>query len=233
MNKFDWISDFVKNLKAVHSINDFIPNLFDRYFLIPWAVGIIDRFPFTDYPNNKGTIENLNKQQSIERDFGIFLMDNNERQYRKVTLKEIAQRFQVQYCADTANLVKATPGISPLLGATVQTLKELILHLQNDQILNLYVEDDFRFQAVHETWKYNKENVKIAAADYLSYQQDTAWDSTSYLFPVSKDWCLCTLENYHHFIFCCDNSSYKYFEALTSIEAFEVDYNFQINWVFA
>ena len=233
MTNFDWISDFLKTRKAFQGVNDVLPNLFDRYLLIPWSVGIIDGFPFAEYPNNKDTIENLNKQHSIERDFGIFLNDFSEDKYRKVTLKEIADIFQVQYCADTANLVKATPGILPLLEATVQNLKELIRSLQNGQILNLYIEDYFRFQAIHENWKYNKEHVKIEAADYFSFQRDTAWDSTSYLFPASEAWCICTLEDYDHFILGCDNSSYRYLEALASIEAFEVGYNLQLDWVFA
>jgi len=233
MTNFDWISNFLKTRKTVQGVNDVLPNVFDRYVLIPWSVGIIDDFPFAEYPNNKDTIENLNKQHSIERYFGIFLNDFSEDKYRKVTLKEIADRFQVQYCADTANLVKATPGISTLLEPTIQALKELIRSLQNNQILNLYIEDYSRFQEIYQSWKYNKEHVNIEPAEYFSFQRDTSWDSTSYLFPSNKAWCICTLEDYDHFIFCCDNSNYRHLEALTSMEAFEIDYNLQIDWVFA
>jgi hypothetical protein len=232
MDNFNWISDYVKKQKTFQGLDDLLPNLFDKYFLIPWNVGIIDCFPFTDYPDNKDSIENLNKQHSIEKEFGIFLNDNTEGRYRKATLKEIAERFQVKYCADTAYLINATPGISTLLEATIQALKELIFRFQEGQILNLYIEDDFRFQPINENWKYKKENVKIETSDYLSFQEDTAWDSTSYFFPDRKDWCLCTVEDYQHFIFCCNNSEYKSPTALQSIEAFEIDYTFQINSIF-
>ena len=233
MDKFYWISDFVKNRKTFQGLDDLLPNLFDKYFLIPWAVGIIDCFPFSDYPDNKDTIENLNKQHSIEKEFEIFLNGYTEGKYRKVTLKEIAERFDVKYCADTAYIIKATPGISSLSEATVQTLKELIYHFQKDQTLNLYIEDHSRFQLIYENWKYHKENIMMEASDYVSYQEDTAWDSTSYFFPDSKDWCLCTVEDYQHFIFCCNNSNHKSLEALKIIEFFEIDYTFQIDWLFA
>lgn len=233
MHTFNWIKDFLKDKKIHRGLKDLIPDIFDTYLLIPWTVGIIDNFPFADYPDNKDTIESLNKQHAIEREFGIFMNDNKETKYRETTLKEIAERIKVQYCAYTECLIKSTPGTSPLLTATTRKFKELLNLLQNNTALGLYIEDHFPFKAGYANWKFDEKNIVATVADYLTFQQDAGWDSTSYLFPNNLKWCLCTVEDFQHFIFCCDNSTYQSLQDIKNLETFEVGYDFQMNWVCA
>ncbi len=120
MKHFDWINNYQKNKNKLHGLNDVVPNLFNRYLLIPFTNGIIDNFPFDDYPAHIDTISNLNKQHSIEKSFGIFLNKNSDNVYREITLKEISEKFKVQYCVDTANLIKPTTGIVPLIEISKQ-----------------------------------------------------------------------------------------------------------------
>ena len=233
MKHFDWINNYQKNKNKLHDLNDVLPNLFDRYLLIPFTNGIIDNFPFDDYPSNKDTISNLNKQHSIEKSFGIFLNKNSDNVYREITLKEISEKFKVQYCVDTANLIKPTPGIVPLIEISKQKLIQLLTHLPIPQQLCLFIEDNYRFEAVFDNWKFNRENSKIDLSDYFWFQDKTSWDSCSYLFPNTLNWCLSTLEDYPHLIFCCDNSTLEIIAKMNNLETFDLDYNSSINWVFA
>ena len=136
---FRWITDFLKDKKTHSGLKDLIPDCFDKYVLIPWTIGIIKDFPFDDYPENKNTINNLNKQHSIERQFGIFLNTATEENYSETTLKEIAERFSVNYSADTIYSIKSTPGTSLLPSATKRKLTELLSRLKDNKNLNLYI----------------------------------------------------------------------------------------------
>jgi hypothetical protein len=230
MNNFSWISGYVEYGKAFKGVKDLLPDVFSQYFLIPWAVGIIDSFPFTEYPDNKDTIESLNKQHDIEKSFGVFLNHDIKTQYRKTSLKEIAERFNVEYCADTLYLINETPGICLLHKPTEQGVMKLIWQLQKGQCLNLYVEDDYRFRSIDGQWRYSKENVQISVSDYITYHENTSWDSTCYLFPDNRDWCLCTLEDYPHFIFCCNNLNSISLGTVIGMEMFDIEYGNRINW---
>jgi hypothetical protein len=233
METFKWLKDFLKDKQIHTGLKDLVPDIFDKYLIIPWTVGIIDDFPFADYPDNKDTIENLNKQHAIEREFGIFLNKETETRYREITLKELAKRFDVAYCADTDYLIKQTPGISPLLKATKHKLTELLTRLKIGKELKLYIEDNFRFQAAHDDWRFHEENIIKDISNYITFQVETGWDSTSYLFSEDLKWCFCTVEDFDHFIFCSDNSTYATVQEIKNLETFEISYDFVLNRVCA
>ncbi|MEZ5059191.1 MAG: hypothetical protein R2879_19320, partial [Saprospiraceae bacterium] len=64
MDKFNWIKEHFSNRKenSWNHISDIVPNVFDEYYLIHWKVGIVDNFPFDEYPEQNETIEQTNKR---------------------------------------------------------------------------------------------------------------------------------------------------------------------------
>ena len=222
MHTFNWIKEFLKSKDRATSISDVLPDVFTNYLLVPWCVGIIDDFPFSEYPEYNVSIEDLNNQHSIKRKFGIFLVEDIEHNYRKVTLKEIADKFQVSYCPDSDLLVKQTPGVCNLKRSTKQMVERLVNALPRTSELNLFVEDNTRFAMAFEDWNYKEENVIFNPSEYIAFQEKTSWDSTSYLFPTSLQWCLCTVEDVRHFILGCERSIGDLLHEMPELEVFEI-----------
>ncbi len=213
--------------------NFIIPDSYSKVILIPWAVGIIDDFPFDEYPADKSTIENINKQHQIERQFELFLNNDTEAKYRISSLKELARRFQIEYSIETDSLIKQTPGVTRLLSQTKKNLNHLLHLLAKEKKLNLYIQDNDRYKAAMSDWSLATENTIFEFKDYILFQEKTSWDSTSYLFPEDRMWCLGSIEDYQNFILYCNDDVLSGLAELDGLEYFETTRNSLFNTVYA
>ena len=112
MVQFDWINQFLRGQNKVNKglrLSNIIPDRFDAYFLVHWKTGIIDNFPFEDYPETHKTLADTNKRIRIERDFDLFL-NEEDTPFRPTTLKEIAIKFNQNYDYELLKRIKQTPG---------------------------------------------------------------------------------------------------------------------------
>ncbi|WP_338761238.1 hypothetical protein WAF17_15090 [Bernardetia sp. ABR2-2B] len=226
MNKFDWIKQFYEiRSKSWNSISDIIPNEFNDYFLIHWKVGIVDDFPFDNYPLKNETIEETNKRIKIEKEFGLFLNPNENKLFRPTTLKEIAERFNVDYDYNVLNKIKRTPAIKTLGNLTISNLKSGIEKILKNEPLNLFVEDIYRHSIDKINPKQEIENLTIE--DYFEWQQELGFDYCTYLFPKSMKWCITTSENLDMFL-CCKNEFTSKIRSAFELELFPVKYEDKI-----
>jgi hypothetical protein len=228
-----WIKDFLNTKDTQLSrVSDYVPDIFDDYFLLPWNYGIIENFPFNDYPETNSSISDLNKQISIKRHFDLFLKDiyhddSVEKLFKKISLKEIALRFNVSYTADLIKKVKSTPGLSPLPLLTKQTIKKLIESIHQHSNLYLFVADYERYSVVlEEDLPISDENLITEISLYIKFQDKTAFDSTSYLFSSERNWCLITVEDLDHFILCAGNQIVDRLNLAKDFELFKINYNY-------
>jgi hypothetical protein len=164
MEKFNWIKQFYKLRNeggTWTSILDIIPNEFDDYFLIHWNVGIVDNFPFEDFPLINDTIEETNKRIKIEKEFRLFLNPEEDELFRQTTLKEIAERFNVIYDYNVTNQIKQTPAIKTLAEISIINLKSGIDKMSQNELLNLFVEDIYRYSIDEIKPKQEIENLTV------------------------------------------------------------------------
>lgn len=219
MNKFDCINnDNIKD-KNGKSLESFIPNLFTNYYIIHWKVGIIENFPFDNYPKDNKSIEDINTRIKIEREFDLFLNPNQMSLFKEINLKDLSQQFNLPYNATILSYFNNNPAIEILNDKTIDSLKISLSKLSSKSSNNLYVQDIDRY----DFDKYNVENLNISINDYIQFQIDTGFDSTSYYFPDNLDWCLLTIEDYP--LILCANMKVK---LLFDLELFPLDYNEQI-----
>ncbi|HEY1869747.1 MAG TPA: hypothetical protein VGG71_01745, partial [Chitinophagaceae bacterium] len=166
---YKWLTDFlsVRERTSPLSLEYIIPGVFERYFFLHFNYGIIDDFPFDDYPEGKTDISDINKRVEIERRYGLFLRsrwsesmlkpvtmeelkmglypDQEQRLYRAITLKELAATFHTAHSVEMLYEMKDTPGIAPLIKRTLENVGKFIQHVQNEDSLCLYVVDYYRF----------------------------------------------------------------------------------------
>jgi hypothetical protein len=220
MSKFDWIKKFkIQDQDEWMRIKDFIPDIFDNYFYIHWTVGIIDDFPFDNYPEKNETIEEVNSRIKIEREFNLFLNKNSEELYTPTSLKEISQRFNVPYSHLTYTQIKKTPGVEILDKLSIAKLKSSLTKISEGLVLNLFVEDIFR-HPVDNNPKQDFENIKLT--DYFDFQKTFFFDYCTYLFPDNLDWCLTTGED-APMILACKNDLVESLKEKFELELFEMN----------
>jgi len=223
MGKFDWLKYYFENrtYNSWTAVSEIIPNEFDEYHLLHWNVGIVDDFPFDQYPEQNVTIEQTNQRIRIERDHKLFLNSDEDRLFRKTDLKEISDLFNTEYSYQTLNKIKQTPAIKILPEISVKNLRETIRGISENQTLNLYVEDFHRYPN-HEMPNQEIENISLS--QYFKLQNDVFFDYWSYLFPDDKSWCLTTAEALPMFL-CTKNKLAETVLTNTDIEMFKVEYN--------
>lgn len=224
MEKFNWIKQFYELRKEGAtwiSVSDIIPNDFDDYFLIHWNVGIIDNFPFDNFPSKNDTIEETNKRIKIEREFGLFLNPNEDELFRKTTLKEIAERFNVVYDYNVMNQIKRTPAIKTLAEISISNLKSGINKISHNELLNLFVEDIYRHSVDEIKPKQEIENLTVE--DYFEWQEIFGFDYCTYLFPENSKWCITTSEDFDMFL-CCKKEVTSEITNKFKMELFPVKY---------
>ncbi len=227
IDKFKWIKDFFDYKKEgdrFNRLSDIIPNEFDYYFLIHWSVGIVEKFPFEDFPKESESIEDLNKRIKILREQNLFLNPNEDALFKKTTLREIAYKFNVSYDYNTLDKFENIPAIKIIYDFSIVNLKLFIRQITQNRKLNLFVEDAFHYKNVSEQ---RKEIEDISIADYFKMQEEFHFDNFTYLFSENKDWCITTSEDLPMFL-CINKEIIKQIEEASKIELFKLDYN-QVN----
>jgi len=223
MKKFDWLRKFYEHRNDEEDsirVSNLIPNEFDDYFLIHWNVGIVDDFPFDEYPEKNETIEDTNNRIRIDRKYGLFLNPNETELFRKTTLKEISIKFNEEYNYNLLNTIKQTPAIKIIANSTIINLNKWINQISENELLNLFVEDIIRYP-VDQTPKQEIENLTVA--DYFTWQNDFHYDYYTFLFPTNKKWCITTGEDLPMFL-CTKRELTKEIINSTKLELFKVDY---------
>ncbi|GAB4252092.1 MAG: hypothetical protein Kow0027_16550 [Saprospiraceae bacterium] len=221
MSKFDWIKNFLANSQGERTqVKDFFPDIFDRYFFVHWAVGIIDDFPFDKYPENNDTFEEINLRVKIEREFNLFLNENYEQLYRPASVKEISERFKAPYSHLTCSKIKQTPGVEILSELSIKRLKSSLTKISEGLTLNLFIEDIYR-DPFEDNPKQMHENINLT--EYFDFQEETLFDYFTYLFPDNLDWCLSTGED-APMILACKNHLADSLQSKFDLELFELNY---------
>ena len=218
---FDWITDFLAQHRPSPSfdLHDILPPIFEHYFLLESNYGIIDGFPFEDYPNDADSIPHLNKRHAIERLHGLFLNYNSEPLYRPIAIQQIATLFSVPYDVSTLTTIKQTPGITLLPKRTKQVLAALVSELLHDNDGRLYVHDYARYSCI-DGIDFEQKSIIRTAAQYMQLQETLGFDSWSYLSVANKDWCLVTVEDYPYLILGCQDNILPVLKKTAHLEYF-------------
>lgn len=226
MDRFKWIKEHfsIRHENVWNHISDIVPNIFDEYYLIHWKVGIVDNFPFNDYPEQNKTIEQTNLSIKIEREFGLFLNSNKEKLFREISLKDISNTFKKPYDYKILNEIKQTPAIEILKRESESALKNSINKFSNGKLLNLFVEDIFRFPTDDNP---KQDYSEISVEKYLELQERYDFDYCSYLFPNDLSWCLTTSEDLPMFL-CIKKDLKDKFQDDFILESFKVEYEAEL-----
>lgn len=220
-NDFDWLENFTTVLSnGALAVSNIVPTVFDRYFIVENNYGIIDEFPFDDYPEHTQSIENLNKRHNIERQYGLFLNNDTEHLYRPLSIKDIAARFDVPYSRDSINTIKQTPGIRCLGIASRQNLIKLVELLVTTECY-LFIRDINRY-GLQEGNGYSQKNIIGNSSEYLNFVNTVGLDYCSYLFPKVNTWCLSTYEDVDNLILSCNDETADVLTSVGDLEYFEV-----------
>ncbi len=223
MEKFSWIKEhfLVRQENSWNHMSDIVPNIFDEYYLIHWKVGIVDSFPFDDYPEQNITIEETNKRIKIEREFGLFLNPDKDKLFREISLKEISETFKKNCDYNLLNTIKQTPAIEILEKKSEIALKTSLLKMAKGQFLNLFVKDIDR----HPTIDIHKQELTgLEVEKYFEIQGYFNYDFCTYLFPDDLSWCLTTSEDLPMFL--CVKKEFKdNFINDFGLETFKIKYN--------
>lgn len=221
MDGYNWLESFKPEpANSILAVNTVLPPVFERYFVVGNAYGIIDNFPFDEYPLDTDSLESLNKRHNIERSFNLFLNYESEELYRQVSIKELAQRFGVEYSMHTLEYISATPGISILYNRSLDVLSRLVSTLVTSPCY-LYVEDIDRYGI--EPYKGFAFKNDIPNADYyLRFVKEVGTDFCSYLFPRGHNWCLASYEDVDKLILACNFDIEFVVKGIENLEAFEV-----------
>ncbi len=232
---YKWLTDFYssRKVRSPMSIEFIIPRVFERYFLIHENYGIIDEFPFDEYPESNMSIEDLNKRHELERYYELFLRDSKDREslYRPISLKELAARFHVDYSVDLLENIKDTPGIGRLRTSAFEKIELLVNIIKKQDPLYLYVEDFYRFDYYKRSSKdpqMKEKNEVKEVYDYIDFQFWSNKDSCSYLFPKEHSWCLATFEDFPHSIFGSDTTTAEALSLIEGLEYFETSGEYKL-----
>jgi len=221
MDEYNWLENYkpqpVNGALAVETV---FPPVFERYFVVEHAYGIIDDFPFDDYPEDTDSIDNLNKRHNIERAFNLFLNYESEPLYRPISIKELAKKFGVEYSRRTLELIRPTAGISVLYHRSLDILLRLVNHLLTAPSY-LYIEDVYRYGM--ESYKgFTLKNEIPDAEHYMHFIKEAGTDFCSYLFPRGHNWCLASHEDVDKLTLACNNDIAEAVLTVEELEFFEV-----------
>ena len=184
--------------------------------MVHFNVGIIDDFPFGEFPANDFTIEGINKKIEINKKFNLFLNHVDESLFRLTSIKELSQMFGLPYDMNVLNEFENYTGIKILYEESYKNLEKSVQNLSVENKINLFIHDlEYRWNADD----IGKENLNISPEKYLEYQRDFHLDFCAYLFPDELDWCLITRED-SPLIFACDNP--KLTKCFDGLELFEM-----------
>lgn len=224
-SSFDWIINHRAARPSGPGLHCIIPDVFARYFLVPWTIGIMDNFPFDDYPASNWATADLNKQHAIERELGIFFRKDIDHLYREISRQELATRFDLPYTADTPALIKRSSGLAGMPDLFHRKIEHLLHQLPGRNELYLYVHDEAKYGFDNGAGSDDELLALDAIPDYLAFQDDTDWDTDSCLFPQDHAWCICTLEYFPHLFFCCSDDVFDSLAIADGPELFATHYD--------
>jgi hypothetical protein len=191
MNIFNDLIQFYnnRNSKNWNYAKHYIPDFFELKFIVHWDYGIIENFPFDEYPLKNETIEDINKRVKIEQEFNVLLKD--EKLYKRISIVDLASRFNVPYSHKTTNLIPETPGTSYLDNLSLSKLKESLKRLSDNSQMNLLIYDSEEYN-YHTDLKKEYRNIELEK--YFELQEMFGFQLESCLFIENLDWCLTTAE---------------------------------------
>jgi hypothetical protein len=192
MNTFNDLNQFYnnRNSKNWNFAKHYIPDFFESKFIVHWDFGIIENFPFDKYPSGKETIEEINKRVKIEQEFNVLL--KNEKLYKPISIKDLANRFNVPFSHKTTNLIPDTPGTLCLDELSLTKLKDSLKRLSENEKLNLLIYDSEEYN-YHTDLK--KEYIDIDLGKYFEIQEMFGFQLETCLFLENLNWCLTTAED--------------------------------------
>ena len=209
-NAKEWLTKYInwKDVVRPLTLKNFFPPIFDNYIAVLWTPGIIDNFPFDKIVQPPDTIEQTNNNVAVWRQFKIFLNQENDEPYRPTTFSELASLFKITHNRQIINsLPWQTEGIKTLFKPTRQRLEKIITALLQDNELNIYFEDYWRWASVYNLLPSDEGVVyKITVSDFMDFMDKSFYDASLYLYPQSKNWCLLNLEDLGYNILAFNNN---------------------------
>lgn len=227
MSNFAWIKNWKRKTAnevsvAPRSVSDIVPNEFDAYFFIHWNIGIVDNFPFDEFPATYESTADINERIRINRAHGLFLNPDEDSLFRMTSVREIATIFNKKYSYETLTKIKNTRAIKTFDAISISNLKALIQRIAKEEVLNFFIADIEHY--VFEDTVSKQETQNISIEDYFSWTDNYSFDHCTYLFPDNKKWCLTTTEDFPMFL-CVKKALIENIEKESNMELFRVDYD--------
>jgi len=169
----------------------YVPDFFDTKFIVHWVYGIIENFPFDKYPMKNETFEEMNTRVKIEKEFNVLL--KKDELYEPISIKNLANKFNVEYSQKTVELIPENPGIHYLDNLSISKLKESLKRLSQNSNLNLLIFENEEYD--YYTADLQKEYVNITLEKYFEIQELYSFQLDTCLFDNNLNWCLTTAEN--------------------------------------
>ena len=225
MNIFNDLIQFYnsRNSENWNFAKHYVPEFFESKFIVHWDYGIIENFPFDKYPLQTETLEEINTRVKIEQEYNVLLKD--EKLYKKISITDLANRFNVPFSHKTTNLIPETPGTSFLDNLSLSKLKESLKKLSENSQLNLLIYDseDYNY---HTDLK--KEYINIELEKYFELQEMFGFQLETCLFSENLDWCLTTAEE-APMLLGCKNEMESEIKQKMDLELFKVENEQEMN----
>lgn len=225
----DWLTKHInwQNATRPLTLDNFLPPTFDNYIAILWTPGLIDNFPFDKINQPPDTIEQINTNVQVWRQFNIFLNEENDEAYRPTTFVELSSLFGKPY---NRTIIKSLPwqsqGFKNLFKQTRQRLEIIVNALSNGTELNIYIEDYWRWAEVYNLLPSSEDIAyKISCDEFLDLMDKTSYDANLYLYPVNKSWCLINIEDLGYNILAYNNDFTDKLNHLNLPDTFVMTYN--------
>ena len=220
----DWIESAIdySNIKSNSlRISNFLPK-FDHYIGITWKVGVIKDFPFEQLVSNPVTVEEINNNAKIWRSFPQ-IYGYSENGFKEIDTKELFKMFNIPYheYKNDNKLPWNSRAIRILERKIIENLSTLLNEISDKNDLLLYWEDYYRYGIEDKLFK-------ITIDEFLTELQETGFDSSLYLFPENKDWCLVNLEDLGFNIFAFNDNVKNKMKFLSEIENFKLTYESEL-----
>ena len=169
----------------------YVPDFFETKFIVHWVYGILEKFPFEKYPMKNETLEEMNKRVKIEQEFNVLL--KKEELYEPISIKKLANKFNVEYSQKTVELIPENPGIHYLDNLSIRKLKESLKRISQNSNLNLLIFENEEYN--YYTAELQKEYTNITLEKYFEIQDIYSFQLDTCLFEGNLNWCLTTAEN--------------------------------------
>ncbi|MHB0756909.1 hypothetical protein [Polaribacter sp. M15] len=220
MKKIEAFKNFYNNRNSDNwnFAKHYIPHCFESIFIVEWNYGIIENFPFEDYPLKNETFEEMNKRVKIEQEFNVLL--KKEEVYKPISIKELANKFNVEFSQRTVELIPETPGVHYLENLSIEKLKISLQKLKENSRLNLLIYESEEYGLHLENLKREYENISLEK--YFEIQEMYSFQVESLLFEENLNWCISTAEDAPILLGCKQQFVNKINE-IVNLELFKVE----------